>query len=386
MYKDSKEIIRGGAVWWETGARAQTAPGRQTRGAGLPLASDPPPTMLRSTVRLGGAGLKAAQQNCSPAPPIAARACGHVAGDDAGAPQRYLDRLIGQSEQAQWASGSDMGAATRAVAVLPYTTRPFGGEAASGGGDRWSGRMAEAVALCTSVGSWRLVDGVAIKDRRAKLGGNSGDAQCEVVHKMLRPGQVAELRRTIRAADAEIVFVDTQLRPAALQRLASTWGVRVVDRFGLILEIFAANATTKEAQLQLELAAAQYDRTQLVRDKRSGLFLGGQASVVSARGGRGGASVGGGGEMQIELERRRLRQQAQNAKVALRKVATHRQLLRSGRRGAVVVCGHFQSWRDQTHHDPLGARSPSRLWLACLLIRFASSVTRTRAKVRCSTS
>lgn len=72
-----------------------------------------------------------------------------------------------------------------------------------------------------------------------------------------------------------------------------------------------------------------------IRD-RSGLFLGGQASVVSARGGRGGAAVGGSGEMQIELERRRLNLQAQSAKRQLKKVARHRQLLRDGRRAPVV--------------------------------------------------
>ena len=87
--------------------------------------------------------------------------------------------------------------------------------------------------------------------------------------------------------------------------LTCAWAV-FPRRFGLILEIFASNATTKEAQLQVQLATARYEQTRLVRGG-SRMTFGDERQVVSARGRGGGKAIGGGGEMQIELERRLLR-------------------------------------------------------------------------------
>ena len=87
--------------------------------------------------------------------------------------------------------------------------------------------------------------------------------------------------------------------------LTCAWAV-FSHRFGLILEIFASNATTKEAQLQVQLATARYEQTRLVRGG-SRMTFGDERQVVSARGRGGGKAIGGGGEMQIELERRLLR-------------------------------------------------------------------------------
>lgn len=101
---------------------------------------------------------------------------------------------------------------------------------------------------------------------RSVCGRPSAQRAAAVWSETQAPAQVAELRSPIRAARAEVVFVDALLRPASIQQLSASWGgVRVLDRFGLILEIFGANATTKEAHLQLELARCEYERTQLVR-------------------------------------------------------------------------------------------------------------------------
>ena len=162
-------------------------------------------------------------------PSAAARAAGGLVGAQRGGgggggaveqprPQQFLDRLVVEAEHAQWGDGTlgwsgpadGDGEPERVVAVLPYATRP-----ALGGSDRWPVRMAESVALCTSVGSWRLVAGVAVKDRNARVGGGTrhggggggdgdggegaGAGQPDAVHRMLRPGQVS-LRPPLRAA------------------------------------------------------------------------------------------------------------------------------------------------------------------------------------------
>ncbi|KAH6824421.1 GTP-binding protein [Perilla frutescens var. hirtella] len=112
--------------------------------------------------------------------------------------------------------------------------------------------------------------------------------------------------------EVDAVFVNATLRGIQQRNLERAWGKQVVDRVGIIIEIFTAHAQTKEARLQAELAALMCKRSQLVRvrgpDGRSTFGGFGETEVVSARGrGSGGRGfIGGAGETEIQLQRRRI--------------------------------------------------------------------------------
>jgi 50S ribosomal subunit-associated GTPase HflX len=87
----------------------------------------------------------------------------------------------------------------------------------------------------------------------------------------------------------DAVFVNAPLSGVQQRNLEAAWGKPVLDRVGLIIEIFGAHAQTKEAKLQVELAALDYKKTRLVRvlgkgGARLGFGVGGEDEVVSARG------------------------------------------------------------------------------------------------------
>ncbi|KAL3844939.1 hypothetical protein ACJIZ3_002342 [Penstemon smallii] len=110
----------------------------------------------------------------------------------------------------------------------------------------------------------------------------------------------------------DAIFVNAILTGIQQRNLERDWGKPVLDRVGLIIEIFNAHAQTKEAKLQAELAALMYKRSRLVRVRGPGgrLTFGGsgEAEVVSARGrGSGGQGfISGAGETELQLQRRRI--------------------------------------------------------------------------------
>ncbi|ELR02719.1 hypothetical protein GMDG_08841, partial [Pseudogymnoascus destructans 20631-21] len=106
-------------------------------------------------------------------------------------------------------------------------------------------------------------------------------------------GKVEELAALVRAAEAEAVVIDDALSPVQQRNLEKAWDCKVIDRTGLILEIFGRRARTKEGRLQVELARLDYEKSRLVRT---------WTHLERQRGGTG--STGGPGETQIELDRR----------------------------------------------------------------------------------
>lgn len=96
-----------------------------------------------------------------------------------------------------------------------------------------------------------------------------------------------------RAHDAGLVIIDHNLTPIQQRNLERRWHVKVIDRTGLILEIFGARAQTAEGKLQVELAALEYQRSRLVRS---------WTHLERQRGGLG--FIGGPGESQLEIDRR----------------------------------------------------------------------------------
>ncbi|CAI5513149.1 unnamed protein product [Closterium sp. Naga37s-1] len=111
----------------------------------------------------------------------------------------------------------------------------------------------------------------------------------------------------------EAVFVNATLSGVQQRNLEVAWGLPVVDRVGLIIEIFGARANTREAKLQVEMAGLEYQRSRLVRQRgsggrRLGFGLRGEQQVVSARGRAAGGRgfLAGAGESELQLQRRRI--------------------------------------------------------------------------------
>ncbi|WP_245158144.1 MULTISPECIES: GTPase HflX [unclassified Brevundimonas] len=134
-------------------------------------------------------------------------------------------------------------------------------------------------------------------------------------------GKVEELAALIRAAEAEAVVVDDQLTPVQQRNLEKAWDCKVIDRTGLILEIFGRRARTKEGRLQVELARLDYERSRLVRT---------WTHLERQRGGTG--ATGGPGETQIEIDRRLIADRIVRLKAELEEVRRTRGLHRKARK------------------------------------------------------
>ena len=133
-------------------------------------------------------------------------------------------------------------------------------------------------------------------------------------------GKVAEIGERLKQIEAELVLVDGNVTPVQQRNLEKEWGVKLLDRTGLILEIFADRARTREGVLQVELAALSYQRTRLVRA---------WTHLERQRGGLG--FVGGPGETQIEADRRAIDEQMTRLRRQLERVVKTRTLHRASR-------------------------------------------------------
>ena len=133
-------------------------------------------------------------------------------------------------------------------------------------------------------------------------------------------GKVQEFKDRFKANDIELVLIDGPVTPVQQRNLEKAWGVKILDRTGLILEIFADRARTREGVLQVELAALTYQRTRLVRS---------WTHLERQRGGLG--FVGGPGETQIEADRRAIDEAATRIRRQLSKVVKTRELHRAAR-------------------------------------------------------
>ena len=133
-------------------------------------------------------------------------------------------------------------------------------------------------------------------------------------------GKVEELKQRMQAAEVELVLVDGHVSPVQQRNLEKAWDVKLLDRTGLILEIFSDRARTAEGVLQVEMAALSYQRTRLVRA---------WTHLERQRGGLG--FVGGPGETQVESDRRAIDLQLKTLRQNLDKVVKTRTLHRAAR-------------------------------------------------------
>jgi GTP-binding protein HflX len=137
---------------------------------------------------------------------------------------------------------------------------------------------------------------------------------------LLGSGKVQELKDRFHDLKIDLVLIDGTVSPVQQRNLEKEWGVKLLDRTSLILEIFADRARTREGVLQVELAALSYQRTRLVRA---------WTHLERQRGGFG--FVGGPGETQIESDRRAIDDQVIRLKRQLDQVVKTRELHRAAR-------------------------------------------------------
>ncbi|BCA93972.1 GTPase HflX [Legionella antarctica] len=138
----------------------------------------------------------------------------------------------------------------------------------------------------------------------------------------LGKGKADEISQLVKALDAELVLVNHELSPSQERNLERLFECRVVDRSGLILDIFAQRARTFEGKLQVELAQLQHLSTRLIR---------GWTHLERQKGGIG---LRGPGETQLETDRRLLRERIRSINKRLEKVRCSREQNRQSRRKA----------------------------------------------------
>jgi GTPase len=199
------------------------------------------------------------------------------------------------------------GSPTRAAVILPWTRQ--GGDASGVDQPRAAeARLAEAVGLAASIGLVVVHEAILpLRTRRPAM--------------LLGEGQVSNQGQSISQNHVEVVIIDAALSPVQQRNLERAWGCKVIDRTGLILDIFGERAATKEGTLQVELAHLQYQRSRLVRS---------WTHLERQRGGFG--FLGGPGETQIEADRRLIDDRLVRLRKDLEHVRRTRGLHRTARR------------------------------------------------------
>lgn len=144
----------------------------------------------------------------------------------------------------------------------------------------------------------------------------------EAVHpgSYIGTGKIAEVRRLLEETEATGIICDDELSPAQLRNLEQELDCKIMDRTLLILDIFAARATTSEGKIQVELAQLQYRLARLVGLGRSLSRLGG------------GIGTRGPGEKKLEMDRRLIKSRIAQLRRELQEVKRHRELIRERRK------------------------------------------------------
>jgi len=161
-------------------------------------------------------------------------------------------------------------------------------------------------------------------------------------------GKVAELGELFENQEVELVIVDGPLSPIQQRNLEEKWQVKVLDRTGLILEIFGDRAATREGVLQVDLAHLTYQKSRLVRS---------WTHLERQRGAMG--TVGGPGETQIESDRRSISDAILRIKSQLSKVVKTRALHRAARKKIpypiVALVGYTNAGKSSIFNRMTGA-------------------------------
>ncbi len=221
------------------------------------------------------------------------------------APHEIAEHRAGEKEKIAAVEG-----ATRAVVIVPIrkSREPEGPQASAPARLTHSERLTEATGLAKAIGLDVCFSGTVplAQPRPATLIGS---------------GKVEELAAIIKAEDVTVAIVDHVLSPIQQRNLEKAWNAKVLDRTGLILEIFADRAHSKEGRLQVELARLTYQKSRLVRS---------WTHLERQRGGFG--FLGGPGETQIEADRRAIGERIDTIRSELAVVERTRRLHRKRRK------------------------------------------------------
>ena len=174
-------------------------------------------------------------------------------------------------------------------------------------------------------------------------------------HSFIGEGKVEEVKRMVENGDATMVIFDNDLSPSQIRVLTELCGVQVLDRSGLILDIFAQRAKTKEGCLQVELAQYKYLLPRLI----------GMWSHLERQGGTGGSPIGtkGPGETQLETDRRHIRRKIDKLKEELEEVrrvrGTQRQRRMKNEIPVVAIVGYTNAGKSTLLNAITGAGIPA---------------------------
>lgn len=238
--------------------------------------------------------------------------------------------------QVEAGEGSSTG---RAIVIVPVLTRHQRTEDEHSGRPRLGrspeARLEEAVGLAQAIDLEPVfTDVVMLADPRPGT--------------LLGSGKVEELAEIAKEAKATLAIIDHPLTPVQQRNLEKELNIKVLDRTGLILEIFGRRARTKEGSLQVELAHLNYQRGRLVRS---------WTHLERQRGGAG--FLGGPGETQIEADRRLLQDKIIKLKRELETVRRTRDLHRAKRRKVpfpiVSIVGYTNAGKSTLFNRLTGA-------------------------------
>ncbi len=220
--------------------------------------------------------------------------------------------------------------ATRAAVILPWERpdRDHDVRAAEA-------RLEEAIGLTSSIGLVVVLNAILLLRARRPA-------------TLLGVGQVDSLREAVAEKQIAVVVIDSRLSPGQQRNLEKALGCKVIDRTGLILDIFGARAATREGTLQVELAHLEYQRSRLVR-----LWT----HLERQRGGFG--FLGGPGETQIEADRRMIGDRIVRLRKELEQVRRTRGLHRNARKRVpfpvVALVGYTNAGKSTLFNALTGA-------------------------------
>ncbi|MEM7090081.1 MAG: GTPase HflX [Pseudomonadota bacterium] len=196
--------------------------------------------------------------------------------------------------------------------------------------------LEEAVALAAALPDLDVIGSEVVRLQRAQAGLLFGS------------GKIDDLAERLHDHEIELVLIDGPVTPVQQRNLERAWKVKILDRTGLILEIFSDRARTREGVLQVEMAALSYQRTRLVRA---------WTHLERQRGGLG--FVGGPGETQIEADRRAIDEQLVRLRRQLQKVVKTRTLHRAARAKVpypiVALVGYTNAGKSTLFNSLTGA-------------------------------